>query len=75
MRFGTVIFRTDGTEELLKKILRRTGIAAAVLLVVCIGYVIYVMATYYRLPDNQPLNVSQSGEYAQFEDRAPAVTA
>ena len=37
----------------LKKILRRIGILLAVLLVVCIGYVIYVMVAYYRLPDNQ----------------------
>ena len=58
----------------LKKILRRIGILLAVLLVVCIGYVIYVMVAYYRLPDNQPLTVSQSGEYAQFEDRAPVTT-
>ena len=46
----------------LKKILRRIGILLAVLLVVCIGYVIYVMVAYYRLPDNQPLTVSQSGD-------------
>ena len=58
----------------LKKILRRIGILLAVLLAVCIGYVIYVMVAYYRLPDNQPLTVSQSGEYAQFEDRAPVTT-
>ncbi len=42
----------------MKKILRRIGILLAVLLVVCIGYVIYVMVAYYRLPDNQPLTVS-----------------
>ena len=41
----------------LKKILRRIGILLAVLLVVCIGYVIYVMVAYYRLPDNQPLSI------------------
>lgn len=67
-----MFYRQNG--GVLKKILRRIGILLAVLLAVCIGYVIYVMVAYYRLPDNQPLTVSQSGEYAQFEDRAPVTT-
>ena len=45
-----MFYRQNG--GVLKKILRRIGILLAVLLAVCIGYVIYVMVAYYRLPDN-----------------------
>ena len=40
-----MFYRQNG--GVLKKILRRIGILLAVLLAVCIGYVIYVMVAYY----------------------------
>lgn len=57
-----------------KKLWKRIGILIAVFLLICMLYVIYVIAAYDRLPDNQPLTVSQSGVYASFEASEP-VTA
>lgn len=58
----------------MKKILRMIAIIFAVLLVVCLGYVIYVFCAYYRLPDQQQLTVSQSGQFAQFDDESKLMT-
>lgn len=58
----------------MKKILRRIGIVLAVILLFCIGYIIYVFCAYYRLPDNQPLTTAQSGQYAQFENKEKLTT-
>lgn len=51
----------------MKKILKRVFLVLGIFLVAMVGYFIYVFCAYYRIPDNQQLTISQSGQFAQFE--------
>ena len=46
----------------MKKILKGIGILLAVVLVLLGGYIIYLYASYHRIPDNQTLQVEKSWE-------------
>ncbi len=52
----------------MKKLLKRTLILLAVLLVTFGIYAAYVFYTYYRLPDNLTLEVKQNGGSASFKE-------
>ena len=41
----------------MKKILKYLGIIVLIVLVLLLAYIIYLFASYHRIPDNQPLQV------------------
>ena len=46
----------------MKKILKYLGIIVLIVLVLLLAYIIYLFASYHRIPDNQPLQVEQTKE-------------
>ena len=44
----------------MKKILKYLGIIVLIVLVLLLAYIIYLFASYHRIPDNQPLQVEQT---------------
>ena len=46
--------------KVVKRILKIVGIAIAVIVVVLIGYIIYLYASYHRIEDNKKLKVEGS---------------
>ena len=54
--------------KVVKRILKIVGIAIAVIVVVLIGYIIYLYASYHRIEDNKKLKVESRIEQSKASE-------
>ena len=55
--------------KVVKRILKIVGIAIAVIVVVLIGYIIYLYASYHRIEDNKKLKVESRIEQSKASEK------